>query len=314
MSRNAVILRGRLGRYLAAALAMTILLGGSSTAMTFPPSPASGSSSSAESPAIPTGQDPTASLNDKLDLLKRHDAPSRGVAAQLGASIGGDTPCATNTAGRGGTVSASPTIELMTIGSIGTDLTTTGFQTIERERPVQIPTSFWACLYYFDPNDDLRFTVRRPDGIAEQRIVPADPASYAPEMGFYVDGLEILPGAPPGRWQLTVSQGATKVTRVLGVIRATAPRQTFVQTGLHSGLLALGGFPPRRPIQLHVFGPQTASSPTPPYRSTASIQANQYGEAVYPLIARSGTPAGCYLVTSRRNHQTLSNPPAQICA
>lgn len=154
------------------------------------------------------------------------------------------------------------------------------------------PDEVTLCLFNLAPNQRVDVQLALPDGT----IAPA--ALRTDERGNTMWEWSLLPGAPPGEYQVTAHQGGFQLTKGFTVNPATQPQVAVLPKGGALGTLfslALAGYQPgeSRTFYLYRKEPEYLA-----YQTTIDVQANENGEAIVPLPTQRDDPPGRYILGS----------------
>jgi hypothetical protein len=244
------------------------------------PSPASTGETAETSTSSPAQTSTTAAVTttsagevDTEAVLKRRDAPPAGVARQAEFFIGGGAECPEGPSGR-------PSIQIYSE---------------DREGPlVELPSVAMICFYNFSIDAPLDTELRYPDGSVERQRL--DGLAGPDGQGF---PLVRLPGDPLGRHTVLGRQGGDQAVLDFEVVRAQRPKLRLLSPmDLQPGAyirVAVGGFEPDQPVQLHLYRRDEDAGQGPfRYQTAITVQTDATGAAVRLLPTALDDPPGCY--------------------
>lgn len=224
------------------------------------------------------GQAPSAvrsengTLATPADLFTRKDPPPDGVAAQIEGFSGGVDD-------------AEPDPP-------------TGGPGVTGPRYVEVPSSSLLRFWNFDPRAPLTVTVTGPGGLAETLVL--DPSE--PDDVFFLHR-SYLPGQHAiGEHVVRARQGGRQASLTYTVRRAITRRLMIIEG--NKAFLHLGGFPPDRPVTVHLYGDDADETLRGLlYRTSFTVPVDAMGEASVHLDVGPGRAEGCFgfTVAGRRD-------------
>jgi hypothetical protein len=218
-----------------------------------------------------TAPTPTATVGSKAErVLTRRDAPPAGVArqAEFWVGAGGECDGFENYTG-------PPAIEI---------------------RPglrLEVPVDAEFCFPGFSTDVPLHAEVRSPDGKVIFRETLTCCIGGGP-LGFR---LLRLPGDPLGRYTVVGRQGRDQAVLEFEVVRAERPQLLLVNQPGFLGEeihIALGGFHPGRPVQLHLYWNAEQTFDPFQYITSFEVLTDANGAADHVLTTTPNDPPGCY--------------------
>jgi hypothetical protein len=158
-----------------------------------------------------------------------------------------------------------------------------------------IPGEIIGCFENFNQDAQLSVFLTPPVGQARYEILPA----LGP-MAVYTFKHRLVPGDPVGTYRLWAEQGAVQASTEFTVALPPGPRvwveePVFGVVGVDVNV-HLGGFPPRRPATLYVYGSDSGLHLR--YRTSFTVPVNDRGEAHILVDTKPDDPTGCYAITS----------------
>lgn len=218
-----------------------------------------------------TGPAPTSTVGSNAErILTRRDAPPAGVArqAEFWVGAGGECDGFDNYTG-------PPAIEI-------------------RPGPrLEIPVDAEFCFPGFSTDVPLRAEVRSPDGKVIFRETLICCIGGGP-LGFR---LLRLPGDPLGPYTVVGQQGRDEAVLEFEVVRAERPQLLLVNQPGFLGeeiRIALGGFYPGRPVQLHLYWNAEQTFDPFQYITSFEVPTDANGAADHVLATTPDDPPGCY--------------------
>lgn len=218
-----------------------------------------------------TAPPPTATAGVTAErVLTRRDAPRVGVARQAEFWVGAGGGCDGLEDYTG-----PPAIEIRPGLRLG------------------VPVDAEFCFPGFSTNVPLDAEVRSPDGNVIFRETLTCCIGGGP-LGF---NLLHLPGDPLGRYTVVGRQGRDEAVLEFEVVRAERPQLLLVNQPGYLGeeiRIALGGFDPGRPVQLHLYwNPEQTFDPLE-YITSFEVLTDANGAADHVLTTTPDDPPGCY--------------------
>ena len=205
------------------------------------------------------------------DVAAKKDVPP-GVARQFSYFGGGDGVCNEDDQYTSPTVYAS------------------------RKNP-ELGMTFELCFPLFDSRQGLEVQIRLPTGKLMRK-------SISPEWNSLP--WEPRPEDPLGKYKVSVRQGSLSATTEFNLVEASRPSFRVIQPEASQTIrppkpgdtfeLVLVGYPPNRPVHLHVYVPNSSTSEkNHDYRSTLQVSVNSKGHGHVLVATMADDPSQCLL-------------------
>jgi hypothetical protein len=229
-------------------------------------------------------------------VVRRRDAPPKGVAEQLSYFSGGDGPCGDidSYTYRESDPYREPTIKV------------SGFH-----NPPEIGEAFDFCFPAFNPSRALTVQVEFPTGRVVRKIVPPDWTAMR---------WEPRPRDPIGTYRVSVTQDGATASTLFKLVESTGPVMRIIQPEQQdynppepgdTVELALVGYPPNRPALVHLYKPQQDDRYD--YLSSIEVAIGPNGRGYVIITTTRDAKPGCYLFASDLKESDSNDFNNELC-